>query len=120
MSTLAINSLNQGFYGNSTNPSGAYITRRARLTRVFVVASLALLLLAAIANRAGAGASISPVAGASTYVTVTVAPGDTLWSLSVAMADGSDIRSLMAEIVSVNSLVSYDLAAGQKLRIPLK
>ncbi len=23
MSTLAINSLNQGFYGNSTNPSGA-------------------------------------------------------------------------------------------------
>ncbi len=53
MSTLAINSLNQGFYGNSTNPSGAYITRRARLARVFVVASLALLLLAAIANRAG-------------------------------------------------------------------
>lgn len=120
MSTLAINSLNQGFYGNSINPSGAKLTHRARLARAFVVASLAVLLLAAIANRAGAGTSSSPIATSPTFVTVTVAPGDTLWSLAGTLAQGSDIRSLMAEIVSVNSLVSFDLSAGQRLRIPLK
>jgi LysM repeat protein len=48
-----------------------------------------------------------------------VAPGDTVWSLANRVAASGDVRSLVSEIISVNSLASVDLTAGQKLRIPL-
>jgi hypothetical protein len=35
------------------------------------------------------------------------------------MADGGDVRSLVDEIASVNSLATAELQAGQKVRIPL-
>jgi LysM repeat protein len=49
-----------------------------------------------------------------------VAPGDTVWSLANRLAAGGDVRSLVSEIISVNSLDSVDVETGQKLRIPLK
>jgi LysM repeat protein len=49
-----------------------------------------------------------------------VAPGDTLWSLATRLADGGDVRALVDEIASVNSLASAEVQAGQKLRIPLR
>jgi LysM repeat protein len=54
------------------------------------------------------------------YVVVTVASGETLWSLASAMAVGGDVQSLVAEIASANSLKGVDVTAGQKLRIPVK
>jgi hypothetical protein len=48
-----------------------------------------------------------------------VAPGDTVWSLANRITSGGDVRSLVSEIITVNSLASVDLTAGQKLRIPL-
>jgi hypothetical protein len=36
------------------------------------------------------------------------------------MADDGDVRSLVDQIVSVNSLSSGSVSAGQKLRVPLK
>jgi hypothetical protein len=35
------------------------------------------------------------------------------------MADGGDVRAMVDEISSVNSLASAELQAGQKVRIPL-
>jgi hypothetical protein len=43
---------------------------------------------------------------AGSFITVTVAPGDTVWSLANRLAAGSDVRSLVSEIISVNSLQS--------------
>ncbi len=85
-----------------------------------MVASLALVVLSAFAFKAGAGTDLSQTKATPTFLTLTVAPGETLWSLAGALANGGDVRSLVDEIVSVNSLESFDLQAGQKLRVPVK
>ena len=109
--------LSQGF--TSTNPSGIRLNRRGRLARTFVVLSLAVVLGSVVSAKAGAGTD-APAPKAHTFITVTVAPGETLWALANRVADGGDVRGLVAEIVSVNSLPSADVLAGQKLRIPLQ
>ena len=109
-------SVNQGF---QANPSTITLNRRGRLARTVLVLSLAIVLGSVISAKAGAGTTAAPSAPGS-FVTVTVAPGETVWSLANRMASGGDVRSLVSEIISVNSLPSVDLSAGQKLRIPLK
>jgi LysM repeat protein len=122
MSTMTLHSyasetiVNQGF---QTNPSAITLNRRGRLARTFVVLSLAIVLGSVVSANAGAGTTASPTAPGS-FVTVTVAPGETVWSLASQLSGGSDVRSLVSEIISINSLASVDLSAGQKLRIPLK
>ena len=101
-----------------TVPSGIRLNRRGRLARTFVVLSLAIVLGSVVSAKAGAGTDVAPQAAGS-FITVTVAPGDTVWSLATRLADGGDVRSLVSEIISVNSLASVDVATGQKLRIPL-
>lgn len=112
----AITIVNQGF---SANPSGIRLNRRGRLARTFVVLSLAVVLGSVVSAKAGAGTD-APAPKAHAFITVTVAPGETLWALANRVADGGDVRGLVAEIVSVNSLPSADVLAGQKLRIPLQ
>ncbi len=118
MSTMTLHqsSVNQGF---QANPSAITLNRRGRLARTFVVLSLAIVLGSVVSSHAGAGTDIEPQA-ASSFITVTVAPGDTVWSLANRLAGNGDVRSLVSEIISVNSLASVDVATGQKLRIPLK
>ena len=101
-----------------TVPSGIRLNRRGRLARTFVVLSLAIVLGSVVSAKAGAGTEAAPQAAGS-FITVTVAPGDTVWSLATRLADGGDVRALVSEIISVNSLASVDVATGQKLRIPL-
>ena len=109
-------SVNQGFLAN---PSAVTLNRRGRLARTVLVLSLAIVLASVVSAKAGAGTTSAPVAAGS-FITVTVAPGETVWSLANRLSGGSDVRSLVSEIISVNSLASVDLSAGQKLRIPLK
>ena len=121
----------------ATFPAGTYnfdrpsagLTRRGRLARTLLVLSLSVVLGAGFAMNAGAGDSLSAakingfsdsVNVAKSYVVVTVASGETLWSLASAMADGGDVQALVAEIASANSLKGVDVTAGQKLRIPVK
>ena len=102
----------------STVPSGIRLNRRGRLARTFVVLSLAIVLGSVVSAKAGAGTEAAPQAAGS-FITVTVAPGDTVWSLATRLAGGGDVRALVSEIIEVNSLDSVDVATGQKLRIPL-
>jgi len=119
----------------ATFPAGTYnfdrpsagLTRRGRLARTLLVLSLSIVLGAGFAMKAGAGnndaLSAGKINGSSdvkSYVVVTVAAGETLWSLASQMADGGDVQSLVAEIASANSLSGVDVEAGQKLRIPVK
>ena len=122
MSTMTLSTygsqsiVNQGFLAN---PSTVTLNRRGRLARTFVVLSLAIVLGSVVSAKAGAGTDSAPQQVGS-FITVTVAPGDTVWSLANRLAGGGDVRSLVSEIISVNSLTSVDVATGQKLRIPLQ
>ena len=121
MSTISLHSasaktlINQGF---ATNPSGVRLTRRGRLARTLLVLSLAVVLASVFGLNAGAGTTDS-VGAPTSFIEVTVAPGDTLWSLASRIAEGGDVRALVDEIASVNALATADLQAGQKVRIPL-
>ena len=127
MSTATINVvsaktlINQGFSQvlNSTNPSGVVLNRRGRLARTLVTLSLAIVMVATFAFSAGAGSTDSMAATPDSFVTVVVGPGESLWSLAGRMAGDGDARSLIEEIMIVNSLATPDVQAGQTLRIPL-
>ena len=126
MSTISLNAvnaktlINQGQFkvSNSTNPSGLVLTRRGRLARTLLVLSLAVVLASAFGIKAGAGTT-DLIGAPTSFIEVTVAPGDTLWSLATRLTDGGDVRSFVHEITSVNSLASAEVQAGQKIRIPL-
>jgi len=127
MSTATINVvsaktlINQGFSQvvTSTNPSGIVLNRRGRLARTLVVLSLAIVMVATFAFSAGAGSTDSMATSPDSFVTVVVGPGESLWSLAGRMAGDGDARSLIEEIMIVNSLATPDVQAGQSLRIPL-
>ena len=117
----------QGFSANPSGTSAALesfhfsrvqLNRRGRLARTVVVLSLAIVLGSVVSAKAGAGTEAAATKAYS-FITVTVAPGETVWSLASRVAAGGDVRSLVSEIITVNSLASVDLTAGQKLRIPL-
>ena len=91
----------------ATFPAGTYnfdrpsagLTRRGRLARTLLVLSLSVVLGAGFAMNAGAGdalsaAKINGSSDAKSYVVVTVASGETLWSLASQMTDGGDVHSL--------------------------
>ena len=133
MSTISLNAfsthatsaqtlINQGefnvYKGMQANPSGVRLTRRGRLARTLLVLSLAVVLASVFGFNAGAGTTDS-VGAPTSFIEVTVAPGDTLWSLASRIAGGGDVRALVDEIASVNALASADVQAGQKVRIPL-
>ena len=113
MSSITL--INQGF---STHPSGVALNRRGRLARTFVVLSLAVVLASVFGLKAGAGTS-QERGVATRFIEITVAPGDTLWSLAKRVGGASDLRTFVDEIASVNSLSGASVEAGQKIRIPL-
>jgi LysM repeat protein len=121
MSAMTINSVSNAktidFQGFSANPS-VRLNRRGRLARTLVVLSLAIVVASVAGGEAGANTE-SSASKAAQFITVTVAPGETIWSLATALADGRDQRTLVSEILEVNNLDSVDLSAGQELRIPL-
>ena len=123
MSTLTINAVGPrtvDFKGFSANPSGRIVlNRRGRLARTLVVLSLAIVAASLAGGQAGADTSKGQVVSADSFITVTVAPGDTVWSLANRVADGGDAGALVAEIIEINGLGNGDLVAGEKIRIPL-
>jgi LysM repeat protein len=123
MSTMTINSVQISktidFQGFQANPSGRIkLNRRGRLARTLVVLSLAIVAASVAGGKAGADTTVAPVV-AKSFITVTVAPGDTVWSLANRVSEGKNVRSLVAAIIEINSLDSVDVEAGQKIRIPL-
>jgi hypothetical protein len=120
--------VNQGFSDQGflqTNPSGLVINqialnRRGRLARTLVVLSLAIVMVSAFAFSAGAGNTDQMSPTYDSFITVTVGPGESLWSLAGQIAVDGDKRSLVDEIISINSLPTADVQVGQELRIPLQ
>jgi hypothetical protein len=112
-------SINQGF---SANPS-VRLNRRGRLARTLVVLSLAIVVASVAGGEAGANTSgdrpREDASQSARFITVTVAPGETLWSLAGQLAEGENTHALVADILEINNLATVDLEAGQQIRIPL-
>jgi predicted Zn-dependent protease len=49
---------------------------------------------------------------------VTVAPGETLWSIAGQVAPGADRRDTVHRIVDLNALRDAQLQVGQRVAVP--
>ena len=99
-------------------PSAAGALRLTRRGR-FVLAVLALLLVAltagALASRAAADGPVSAVEVTRHVVT----PGETLWELAAGVAGpGEDVRDVVLEIEQLNHKSSGGLMAGEEILLP--
>jgi hypothetical protein len=99
-------------------------TTRLRLTtrgRRLLLALAAVPLAAGIGIAAiGGGSAIASGenAGAVNFETVTVMPGDTLWSIAAEIAPAADPRDVISEIENLNLLPGGALQIGQEISIP--
>lgn len=95
------------------------LTVRGRRVLAMLAALPAVLALsAAIIGGGTALASREDGAPAGSFTTVTVASGDTLWSIAQEVAPSSDPRDVVDAIVRLNALDGVTLWAGQSLAIP--
>ena len=91
-----------------------YRTKR-RPTLMPLVALGALSLVVAIPALSSTVHAAPPVS----YATITVHPGDTLWSLAERTTPASgDVQATVDQIVATNHLASASLSVGQHLRVP--
>jgi Tfp pilus assembly protein FimV len=72
----------------------------------------------AVLSGGSALASRDVGAPAGSFTTVTVAPGDSLWSIAEDVAPDRDPRDVVDAIVRLNSLENVTVQAGQSLAIP--
>ena len=89
--------------------------RRRRPTLMPAIALAALSLMVALPTLSGMRLY---AATAERYVSITVQPGDTLWSIAAAHASGGDVQDAIDRISAVNHLRGATLQPGQHLRIP--
>jgi len=105
----------------AVQPASLRLTRRGRLV-VLVLLTVAVFALIS-AGRVWAQAEPTPAAGTSSSsapVTSTwvVQPGETLWSVAVAVDPDTDPRETVARIIDLNALSDTGVVAGQSLLVP--
>lgn len=100
-------------------------TTRLRLTvrgrrALATVVALPVVVALSMAIVGGGSALASREAGAAsgTFATVTVSPGESLWSIAQEVAPTADPRDVVDAIVRLNALDGATVAAGQRLSIP--
>jgi hypothetical protein len=93
------------------------ITARGRAV-LLTLAAAPLVVAAVIAGLSGGNANASLEDSSATFTYVTVAPGQSLWSIAEAIAPQADPREVVADIVSLNQLGSADVEAGERIAIP--
>ncbi|MBT2497218.1 LysM peptidoglycan-binding domain-containing protein [Microbacterium sp. ISL-59] len=113
-----------GFSTATVIPASTRPSTRLRLTTrgravLLAVASVPLAIGIAFAALSGGSAIASGADTAAVSVeTVTVMPGDTLWSIATGVAPGADPRDVIGEISRMNLLRGGELQIGQTLAIP--
>jgi LysM repeat protein len=92
------------------------LARRKRFTLMPAIALAGLALMVALPTLSGMRLY---AATAQRYVTVTVHPGDSLWSIAAAHAPPTaDLQETVDRISAVNHLRAGTLQPGEHLRIP--
>ena len=72
----------------------------------------------AVLGGGAALASRDAGAPAGSFTTVTVAPGESLWTIAEDVAPDRDPRDVVDELVRLNALETVLVQAGQRLAIP--
>jgi LysM repeat protein len=105
-------------------PSVRDSATRLRITargRRVLTALVALPIAGAIAFAAVSGGSAlasGELTSSGTFASVTVQPGDTLWSIAGEIAPHADPRDVVAEISKLNLIDGGSIRVGQHLAIP--
>jgi hypothetical protein len=95
------------------------ITRRGRIV-LTTIAALPLVVAAAVLGLNG-GAAVAGFGDADVaFETITVAPGDSLWSIAQEVAPTADPREVIGAIMNLNGLATATLEPGQRLSLPLR
>jgi LysM repeat protein len=92
------------------------LTRRGRLVATLIL--LAGFLAGGGLLTGGLATAGTEPGQAATAERVTVAPGDTLWSIAEREAPGTDPRDTVAQILELNHLESSAVEAGSVLLLP--
>ena len=107
---------------SSVPTSNFKLSQRARRVRSVVILALLISAFNLFAQFvSGAQASNESVSASSVSKSVdyvSVRSGDTLWTMAQTYAPNSDPREWINQVVSLNSLSSVDLIAGQRLAVP--
>jgi Tfp pilus assembly protein FimV len=84
------------------------------------IAALPAVIALSLAVISGGSALASRDTGATTssFATLTVSAGDSLWSIAEQVAPGADPRDVVDAIVRLNALDGVTVSAGQQLSIP--
>jgi hypothetical protein len=101
---------------SSTRPAPVRLTRRGRL--IVVLSVMALLVAVGLVLGHGSSQAAGRGGAAVTSRTLTVRPGETLWSVAARIAPHSDPRLVVADIESRNHLDGVEVRAGQQLWVP--
>lgn len=113
MSTMTIHPT---YAARPATRGGVRLTRRGRL----VVFAGMLALVFAVALALSGQSTASGEAGADVRTErIVVQPGETLWTIAGAYADGGDIRETIDELEQLNALDTSMLYAGQELFVPV-
>ena len=92
--------------------------RGRRVLAVLAALPAIVALVFAVLSGGSALASRDGGAPAGSFATVTVAPGDSLWTIAEDVAPDRDPRDVVDAIVRLNALESVTVQAGQSLAIP--
>jgi LysM repeat protein len=95
--------------GGAEAPEGYRLGRWARLMLTATVLAAAVVV----------GVALLTTSPPATLVDVTVAPGDTLWSIANAAAPDRDPRVVIEEIRQLNDVPGDTLPIGVVLRVPV-
>ncbi|GAB3274973.1 hypothetical protein GCM10027449_13820 [Sinomonas notoginsengisoli] len=97
------------------------LTRRGRIVLVvmplFLAALAALVAWAALVAPARAG--VEQLDGAGSTVTVTVQPGESLWTIAAQRVPDQDPRVTISQIRELNDLSGTRVLPGEQVHVPL-
>ena len=94
------------------------LTARGRSALLALAAVPLAIGIAFAAISSGSAVASGEDVATATFETVTVMPGDTLWSIAEGIAPESDPRDVIGEITRLNMLQGGALQIGQELAIP--
>ena len=95
------------------------LTARGRRVLATLAALPAVIALGlAVVSGGSALASLDAGAPVDSFVTVTVSPGDSLWTIAEEVAPAADPRDVVDAIVRLNAIDGGAIQAGQSLAIP--
>ncbi|WP_082874366.1 LysM peptidoglycan-binding domain-containing protein [Arthrobacter sp. OY3WO11] len=97
------------------------LTRRGRIVLIGIPLVLLAALLLSLAGFFNSPAKASDSAAdlqATSAVSVTVQPGQSLWGIAATVAPERDARDVVADIVQLNNLSAGAVFPGQQLFVP--